>query len=149
MVELSSYLAQDRVVDLEAKSKDAVLAELVGVMKSSCDDNVNWDDFELKLREREAQSTTAMGMGVAIPHTRLPGLSKLRIAVGRSRQGIEYGAPDGAPAHLIFLVAVGNDHGEYMKTVARLAWLVRNDGLRTDLLKAADAAALFQTLSNY
>src|SRR5687768_7591308 len=60
----------------------------------------------LSLLGRERLGSTALGRSVALPHTRyvVPGVSKPRIIFGRHPDGIDYGAPDGAPVRLFFLL---------------------------------------------
>ncbi len=54
--------------------------------------------------EREVVAATGIGNGVAIPHARVPGLKEAIVIVGTSDPGINFDAPDGQPAHIIFLL---------------------------------------------
>jgi mannitol/fructose-specific phosphotransferase system IIA component (Ntr-type) len=54
--------------------------------------------------EREVVAATGIGNGVAIPHARVPGLKEAVVIVGTSDPGINFDAPDGQPAHVIFLL---------------------------------------------
>jgi mannitol/fructose-specific phosphotransferase system IIA component (Ntr-type) len=53
---------------------------------------------------REAIMPTGVGLGIAIPHARLPGLAAPVVALGLSNAGVDFGAPDGELARLIVLV---------------------------------------------
>lgn len=148
MLKLSQFLQPSMVTDLKATEKLPAIRELVDLMGQSSH-SVDWENFYEKNVEREAQSSTAMGLGVAIPHARENTLKEPIIAVGRSRQGIDFGAPDGAPVQLVFLIVVGKDHALYLKVVSRIAWLVRNDGLRHQLFTAESPDALYDALKQY
>jgi Kef-type K+ transport system membrane component KefB/mannitol/fructose-specific phosphotransferase system IIA component (Ntr-type) len=54
--------------------------------------------------EREQLAPTAIGEGIAVPHARLAELHEAVLVVGRSLKGIDFDAPDGLPAHLVFLI---------------------------------------------
>ena len=56
------------------------------------------------LRERERLGSTALGHGVAVPHCRLQGLSRVLVAVGLSRPGVDFSSEDGKLVHVFFVV---------------------------------------------
>lgn len=58
---------------------------------------------------REQMMPTGLGKGVAAPHARIPGLKTPVIAVGLSRDGVEFDSPDGQPAQLVFLTLTPAD----------------------------------------
>lgn len=78
--------------------------------------------------EREASMPTGLGNHLAVPHARLPGLAGPVVAVGLSRAGIPFGAPDGEPAHIVVLLLTATD----------------DDGAQLELL--ADVAATFKSI---
>jgi len=92
----------------------------------------------LSLLGRERLGTTALGRSVALPHTRyaVPGIAKPRIIFGRHPEGIVYGAPDGAPVRLFFLL-VSPDVSQHLQILSRLTRLLRNSALIERLLSAA------------
>jgi len=75
------------------------------------------------LLTRETDFGTALGHGIAIPHTRIENLKDPVIAFGRSATGIEWNAPDGQPVHYVFLLAtpvgVEDVHIQILATIAR------------------------------
>ena len=77
--------------------------------------------------EREAVKTTALGSGVAVPHARLPlGKEQVVLNVGYSPEGIDMGAPDGKPVHLIFLLLSSpSAQSEHLSVLARIAKLLK------------------------
>src|SRR5699024_12013675 len=67
------------------------------------------DIFKNEIFNREKQSTTGVGDGIAIPHAKTKAVKQPAIAFGRSIDGIDYEALDGQPSHLIFMIAAPED----------------------------------------
>ncbi|MFB6810354.1 fructose-specific PTS transporter subunit EIIC [Streptomyces sp. NPDC056387] len=63
------------------------------------------DGFLADVAAREAQAPTGMGDGIGIPHCRSPHVTQPSLAFGRSARGVDFNAPDGRPADLIFMIA--------------------------------------------
>jgi PTS system nitrogen regulatory IIA component len=92
---------------------------------------------------RERLMSTALADGVAIPHARLAGLARMIAAFGRSRTGIEWGAQDGRPTELFFVLLVPDDaQGEHLKLLAHAARLLRDAACRARLMEAPDEKLL-------
>jgi len=90
---------------------------------------------------REAQLPTAIGKGVAVPHARLPTVSKPIVAVGRSNRGVSFPTPDKIPVRLVFLILTPAAAPlEQLRILSRVATLVNNDTLRRRLFRARTAA---------
>lgn len=87
---------------------------------------------------RENLQSTGFGHGVAIAHGRIQEIDDPRIALGISRDGIEFGSVDGLPVHLLFVVATHPGMPmDYLRILSSLVSLVRNDLFRTELLGCA------------
>lgn len=134
---LSQLLTPDRIkVPLDSRDKPSVLREMVELLAGSV--GADPSDILHAVREREDCQSTGFGHGVAIPHARTPTLEGLAVVAGRSPAPIEYGAVDGQPVRLLFLVAGPEAAaGDQVRALARIARLVRRDYLRERLLKAA------------
>lgn len=79
---------------------------------------------------REASVGTGIGNGVALPHARIEGISKPLVAVGISEAGIDFDAPDGKAAHILFLVlSPKNSSGAQLEIFSEIARLFRNPHL--------------------
>ncbi|MFH9352220.1 fructose-specific PTS transporter subunit EIIC [Kitasatospora sp. NPDC017646] len=63
------------------------------------------DGFLADVAAREAQAPTGMGDGIGIPHCRSAHVTRPSLAFGRSTRGVDFDAPDGRPADLIFMIA--------------------------------------------
>ncbi len=86
----------------------------------------NRNKFHHDLLSRERKATTAIGNGLAIPHVRSMQPRQFCMVFARSRDGVEFGAPDGEPVHLIFGIAapsydeaVSNEYLQVYKWIAR------------------------------
>jgi mannitol/fructose-specific phosphotransferase system IIA component (Ntr-type) len=81
--------------------------------------------------EREALGPTGLGDGVAVPHARLEALRTPVVAVGLSRNGVDFNAPDGNPANLIFLILTPHDDdGAQVEILADIARTFRHPDIR-------------------
>ncbi|AEH45270.1 putative PTS IIA-like nitrogen-regulatory protein PtsN [Thermodesulfatator indicus DSM 15286] len=97
------------------------------------------EKIEEALVEREKLGTTAVGGGIAIPHSRVEGLEKIVIAAAISRKGLDFEALDKKPVYLIFVVlAPENESSLYLKTLAQLARILKQEQVKKRLLEAKD-----------
>ena len=72
--------------------------------------------------EREEIASTALGNGVAVPHARIADAKAFFVGAGISRTGIDFNAPDGKPAHVLFLlVSPQQDGGAQLEILADVA----------------------------
>ena len=93
--------------------------------------------------QRERQQTTALGHGVAVAHGRLEGVPRVVIAMGISRPGIPYDSPDGAPVHLLFVIASPPELSlDYLQTLSTLVRCLREKPDRDWLVDAASAGEI-------
>lgn len=91
---------------------------------------------------RENSMSTAMEHGIAIPHGRIPGLREAMVIFGRSPEGIEWNAPDGGAARLIFLVLTAPDDPAQLQILRAIALAVRRPEVRQALLEAPSCAEI-------
>ena len=115
---------------LKAKTKEEALAEIVtNMVKGGILPKDLEADAHEALAEREILASTGVGMNVAIPHVKLPGLEKVACSLSVHKEGLEWAAVDGADVNILFTVlrpeSAGDDHDpeqhlEMMKWIARL-----------------------------
>jgi len=99
------------------------------------------------LLEREAAGSTGVGHGVAVPHARLAGLSRMRGVFMRLEQATPFEAVDQQPVDLIFaLFAPVESDTEHLRTLARVSRLLRQGDLRQQLRQARTAEAIYAIL---
>jgi len=133
-------------LNLTGANRNAVLEELVAQIPALADQPEARQTLLRALHEREQLHSTGIGDGVALPHARnaLVGLvGEPVIVFGRHAQGIPYGAIDGVPANLFFLV-IAPTVTQHLAALARISRLMRDPKLRKNLL-AADSAKTIQS----
>jgi PTS system nitrogen regulatory IIA component len=136
-MKITEMLRKEFVLDeLKAGNKRDTLAELAGVFaKGEC--GVDPEAMLHVLLEREKLGSTGIGDGIAIPHGKLAGLDEMMIAFGRSKEGIDFEAMDGKPAHLFFLLmAPVNSAGQHLKALAKISRMMKDGVFRRNLLNA-------------
>ena len=89
------------------------------------------------LMEREEETTTGVGKGIAIPHAQTSAVEESSVAFCRSSAGLDFDSMDGQPAHLIFMILVpegGTD--EHLGILASLSRSLMHEEVRDDLSEA-------------
>lgn len=112
-------------LDLGAATKDDILPELVRLLRL---DDRTVENLCRLLRRREALGSTGVGRGIAIPHCRSLAVSRLRLAFGVHRRGLEYDAIDRRPVYVFFLIVappveVANQYLQVLGRIAQFAQL--------------------------
>lgn len=107
------------------------------------------DALYRRLLEREQLGSTGIGSGVAIPHCKLEGLARPVLAVGVTRQGIDFGAVDGEPVRLFFvLVSPQEAPAEHLQVLAGISKWVKADRHVDRILKSSDPETVYDLLRN-
>ena len=124
------------IMDLKATTKAEVIDEMVHnyFVKGIIDDE---ELYKKDILAREAQSSTGMGEGIAIPHAHDEAVKKPAVMFARSEQGINYDSMDGKPAHLFFMIAApeGGDN-THLQALAALSQVLMNPDV-VNALKAS------------
>ena len=99
------------------------------------------------LVDREAQGSTGVGRGVAVPHARLPGLDRMRAVFVRLDEPVTFDAVDDQPVDLLFALFAPEGAGsEHLRTLARVTRLLRSAKMRQQLRLARTADAIYAIL---
>ena len=136
-------------VPLDATTKQDAIFELVDLLGEQAQIS---DTAELKkaIWQREQTRTTGIGHGIAIPHGKSAGSSRLCMAVGQARQPIDFGAIDGRPVELILLLASPVDQtGPHIQALASISRMLTDTEIRNAVKKAPDSAALYQLVAEH
>jgi Kef-type K+ transport system membrane component KefB/mannitol/fructose-specific phosphotransferase system IIA component (Ntr-type) len=132
--------------DLRATSRREAIRELLTL----ADQQVGLGDYEQAERlawQREELAATGIGNGVAIPHARIPGLKSAIVAVGISEAGINFDAPDGQPAHVLFLLLTPReDPSVQLNLSANIAKTFRDPESLSKVLRTTNYTELLATL---
>ena len=141
MEKLRRILDPNKVVlNLAAQRNFDAIRELAAVLWQ---DEVVPDQKRLiaALIRREQQASTGIGKGVAVPHAHEEEIQRQLLAIGISQAGIDFGAPDGQPVHIIALLVTPLKHQkQHMALLAALSQRLQQEEVRQRLLQAADAA---------
>ncbi|MDX7874776.1 fructose-specific PTS transporter subunit EIIC [Aeromonas veronii] len=135
-------------LDLKATRKEEVFTEMARLLVSQGKVS-NEQAFIKDLWAREELGNTGFEEGVALPHAKSAAVCNPAVAIGISRNGIEYGAEDGKPSHIFFMIASpdgGANH--HIEVLAELSGKLIEEGFIAKLLAAktpADALALLLT----
>jgi nitrogen PTS system EIIA component len=147
-MEVADLLSPDGVIpNLRVTSKKQALQELArrAADLSGASERAIFD----VLLERERLGTTGVGNGIAIPHGKLPGLTRLYGMFARLEQPIPFEAIDEQPVDLIFLLLAPEGAGaDHLKALARVSRLLRDRGI-CDKLRGTDKAdAIYALLTD-
>lgn len=120
--------------ELKSISRRDVIHEIVQV---ACKEfNLDLNEVDGLVWERESALSTGIGKGVALPHARIKNLSYPLVAVGISDTGIDFDAPDGKLANVIFLVLTPVDIPDsQLNILAEIARLFRNQNMLNGILQ--------------
>lgn len=101
------------------------------------------------LAEREALGSTGLGGGVAVPHARLPGLTRVSGVFLKLEQPVAFEALDDLPVDLVFgLFAPAEAGAEHLRALAAVSRLLRRSEVRDRLRQARSADSLYAMLSD-
>lgn len=101
------------------------------------------------LEQREALGSTGFGRGVAIPHCRLPGVSRPTVAVLKLEAPVDFKSADAVPVTLAFgLVSPENAGATHLHALAAISRLVRDEAMMSAISDAPDADAIYALLTN-
>ncbi|HEM4537402.1 TPA: PTS sugar transporter subunit IIA [Streptococcus suis] len=92
------------LLDLQATSKEAVIDEMIACLvdKGYVTD---FDVFKTGIMNREAQTTTGLGDGIAMPHAKNAAVKEATVLFAKSNKGVDYASLDGQPTDLFFMIA--------------------------------------------
>lgn len=140
---LEELLSADGVIpNLKARCKRDVLTALAERASELIEAPA--ETIRETLQEREQLGSTGVGKGVAIPHGKIDGLSRVVGLLARLDTPVDFDAVDDQPVDLVFLLlAPANASAAHLKALARVSRLLRDEDARQALRGAKTAEALF------
>jgi Kef-type K+ transport system membrane component KefB/mannitol/fructose-specific phosphotransferase system IIA component (Ntr-type) len=129
------------VAEMRARTPAEAIEELVTALSESLD--ALGEASRVAVLERELMAPTGLGDEVAIPHAAVEGLRQPILALGRAPHGIDFDAPDGRPAKIVFLLLMPpRAYEEEVRVLASIARSIFDARARSELLAASgfDAA---------
>lgn len=129
------FRSQNFVQQLAAATPAEAIRELANVASTSA--GLDEDAVAAAVFAREEMLHTGVGNEVAVPHARLPSLAEPIVAIGLSERGIDFDAPDGRPAKIIFLVLTASqDHGAQTDILASIGGTFRHSEVTARAINA-------------
>ena len=144
MIKVGDYISKDRIFIFEDEDKNTILDTLSRSVAQS--DSINdGKKFHDDIMERESIMSTGLGLGIAIPHAKSRYADDIVIAIGVSKQGVEWGALDGKPVHYIVMIAANTEqHNLYLKILAKVALVLKSEKKRNVLMEAGKSNDIFE-----
>jgi fructose-specific phosphotransferase system IIA component len=150
-MKLSDLMTSELVkLDLQGSTKDAIMDEMIGMLEEVQALN-NREAFKSALYEREAQGSTGIGFGIAIPHGKSDAAVKApRVAFGIKKAGVDWDSLDGEAANLVFMIAVPGTHAgnEHLKILQMLSRKLIDDEFRESLLQASSVEEIMSLMNS-
>ena len=140
------FRPQNIVFRMESEDKDEAFEELVQCAVSS-NSGIDREEVLAGLRRREAQMSTGIARGIAVPHTYCSGVGGVLGVIGISRSGIDYDALDGEPVNIIFMLlsAPGNTE-QHLQSLSMLARIMRAPDFFDTVLSQESPKSVFDAL---
>ena len=134
-------------LNLVSTNKLDVVDELVDLVYKSGNLN-NKDEYKKAILAREELSTTAIGEGVAIPHAKNKSVNKACLALGISKEGIDYEAFDDSLSHLFFMIAAPDGANDtHLEVLSRLSTILMDEDFRNELINASSVEELLNLIN--
>lgn len=123
-------------LNLESNTKSDVIEELVDILNSAGKLN-DKEGYKKEILKREAEFSTGIGEGIAIPHAKTAAVKIPALAFGLKKDGLDYESLDGTKAQLFFMIAAPEGaNNEHLDTLARLSSMLMNQEFKNNLLNA-------------
>ena len=129
-------------------TKDEAIDRLVKLQEQSGNLN-DVEAYKWAILARESQGCTAIGEGIAIPHCKSEAVKSAGLAEITAPGGVDYGAPDGKPSNLIFMIAATKDGDAHLEVLSRLTVLLMNEDFRKELLEAKSKDEFLSIIDKY
>lgn len=134
------------LLGLKVASKDALMVALANAAAEET--GVPATMIVERVREREALGSTGFGLGAAIPHARIAGLSAVTAVVARLAQGVDYGSLDREPVDVAVLLLSPEGAGaDHLKALARISRALRDPASLARLRTASDLTAMREAIA--
>jgi fructose-specific phosphotransferase system IIA component len=145
-ISLENIIPPERVTLLQSIDKEGALRELAGTVAQAAEVS-DADRLIEAIFEREKIMSTGIGLGIAIPHAKIPSVSEFVVALGKSAKGIEFNSLDGKPVHFVVMIAgPDNQQERYLQLLARITLKLKDSGVRRRLGEAASVEEILAAL---
>ena len=134
-------------LNVSVASKDEAIDRLIALHEKAG----NLKDaakFKEEILKREGHSSTAIGEGIAVPHAKSAAVKAPALSLITVPSGIDYGAPDGKPSDLLFMIAATEDGDVHLEILSRLMVMLMDADFANALRKAKSAAELLKIIDD-
>ncbi|WP_145038917.1 PTS fructose transporter subunit IIABC [Paenibacillus sp. Y412MC10] len=134
-------------LNLVGTTQDAVIDEMIGVLERN--EAIRADgDFKQAILAREQESSTGIGMNIAIPHGKSDAVLKPSVVFGIQQDGVDWKSLDGSEAKLIFMIAVprNSKQNAHLKVLQMLSRKLMDDDFREALLAVTTKEEAYRLL---
>ncbi|MGO3274039.1 MAG: fructose-specific PTS transporter subunit EIIC [Staphylococcus equorum] len=139
---------QQEVIEISEKklTRDEAIEHLV-VQLDKYDYITDAEKLKADVLKREMESTTAIGMNVAVPHAKSDAVKKPIVAVMNNKQGVNWDSLDGTLPKIVFLITVPSDSSDtHLKLLQRLSRALMDDNIRQSLIDATHTEQIYDIL---
>lgn len=135
------------ILDLKATSKEAAIDEMI---TSLVEHGVvtDFNTFKQGIMNREAQTSTGLGDGIAMPHSKNAAVKEATVLFAKSAAGVDYEALDGQPTYLFFMIAAPDGANDtHLAALAELSKYLLKDGFADQLRQVTSADEVIATFN--
>ncbi|MBE9917409.1 PTS transporter subunit EIIA [Paenibacillus donghaensis] len=134
-------------LELSGNTKQSIISEMIGMLKSQglLNDEA---EFEQAIYAREEESSTGIGMGIAIPHAKTDAVKTPSLVFGLKKQAVNWESIDDEPANLFFMIAVpkASARNDHLVILTQLSRKLIDDEFREKLMRACSKEEVLELL---
>ena len=147
---LSSIFSPERSLILDETRKQAVLNRLIDV-SAGLPGVRNRAELAEAVYNREKLMSTGIGLGIAVPHVRLPNVKEVMASAALCKHPVtDYESLDNIPIQIVILISAGrNQHSEYIQVLASVASMLKQEQVREKLLNCTEPSEIYDILGEH
>ncbi len=147
-MQFKDFISEKGIIFSPSVSSKKRALEILSETLAFQDGNLSKSKVLDALLAREKLGSTALGNGIAIPHSRMPELDNIYASILKLEEGVEYEASDDLPVNFLFSLIVPEDaNDEHLQILGSLAELLDNEQIREAIHKSTNSSELFQLLT--
>lgn len=133
------------IMHLKGKTKEDIIQELLGAIIEDYP-SIDFTYAYNELMKREAEMSTGLADGIAIPHAKIAGIDKIICAFGINRDGIDFKSLDGKPSYFFFLILSPISGANRLELLSQIAKTMTQE-VREEILKAKNEDEVLKILT--
>ena len=135
------------ILNFEAVNKTELLTQMAQYL-ASLYDLKDKPVIVQRILDREAEMSTGIGFGIAIPHARIEGIDRVFMIAARLSKGIEFNAIDEQPVHLIFMMlSPAHTTNPYTQILSALSRIMSYEEIRQSLIQTDSAESFLAVIA--